>query len=116
MPPASAAAWRPVGIPSPAASATARRTVGSPMNRVEQADRVRAAADAGDREVGQPALDGRDLGRRLVADDALEVAHDRRVGVRAHRRPEDVVRRLDVRDPVAHRLVDRVLERRACRR
>ena len=33
MPPASAAAWRPVAIPSPAASATASRTDGSPMNR-----------------------------------------------------------------------------------
>ena len=78
----------------------------------EQADRVRAAADAGEREVRQPPLDGDELGRRLVADPALEVADDRRVRVRAHRRAEDVVGRLDVRDPVAHRLVDRVLERR----
>ena len=78
----------------------------------EQADRVRAAADAGEGEVGQPALDASELGRGLVADPALEVAHDRGVRVRAHRRAEDVVGRLDVRDPVAHRLVDRVLERR----
>ncbi len=33
VPPAIAAAWRPVAMPSPAASATARRTDGSPMNR-----------------------------------------------------------------------------------
>ena len=33
------------------------------------------------------------------------------IWVRAHRRAEDVVGRLDVRDPVAHRLVDGVLER-----
>ena len=78
----------------------------------EQADRVRAATDAGDREVRQPALDRDELGRRLVADPALEVADDRRVRVRPHRRAQDVVRRLDVGDPVAHRLVDRVLERR----
>ena len=111
VPPAIAAAWRPVSMPSPAASATASRTAGSPMNRGEQADGVRAAADAGEREVRQPALDGAQLGRRLVADPALEVAHDRGVRVRAHRRPEHVVRGLDVGHPVAHRLVDRVLER-----
>ena len=52
----------------------------------EQPDRVRAATDAGEREVRQAALDGEELGRRLVADPALEVAHDRRVRVRAHRR------------------------------
>ena len=48
---------------------------------------------------------------RLVADDPLEVAHHHRERVRAGDRAEQVVRRLDVGDPVAHRLVDRVLER-----
>ena len=61
-------------------------------------------------EVRQPPFDRRELGRGLVADPALEVADDRRVRMRAHRRSEDVVGRLDVRDPVAHRLVDGVLE------
>ena len=77
----------------------------------EQPDRVRAAADAREGEVGQPALGGLELDRGLVADPALEVAHDRRVRVRAHRRPEHVVGGLDVGHPVTHRLVDRVLER-----
>ena len=81
----------------------------------EQADRVRAAADARDREVRQSTLDVLELGGGLVADPALEVAHDGRIRVRAHRRAEDVVGRLDVRHPVAHRLVDRVLERRGAR-
>ena len=63
-------------------------------------------------KIRQPTLDRRDLGRGLVADPALEVADDRRVRVRAHRRAEHVMRGLDVRDPVAHRLVDRVLQRR----
>ena len=36
-------------------------------------------------------------------------------GMRAHRRAQDVVGRLDVRDPVAHGLVDGVLERRRAR-
>ena len=82
----------------------------------QQPDRVRAAADAREREIRQPALDRDDLGRGLVADPPLEVADDRRVGVRAHRRAEHVVGRLDVRDPVPHRVVDRVLERRAAAR
>ena len=53
---------------------------------------------------------------RLVAHDALELPHHPRVRVRAHHRAEAVVRRLDRRHPVAHRLVDRVLERAAPRR
>jgi hypothetical protein len=79
---------------------------------IEQPDGVRPAADAGDDEVGQAALHLSDLRRGLVTDDPLEVAHDRRVGVRAHRRTEHVVRVGDVRHPVAHGVVDRVLQRR----
>ena len=78
---------------------------------IEQAQGVRAAADAGDRQVGQPPFDPEQLGRRLVADDALEVAHEHRIRVRAHRRAEAVVRGLDVGDPVAQGLADGILER-----
>ena len=53
------------------------------------------------------------LRARLLADDRLEVAHDRGERVRPDGRADDVVRRLDVRHPVAHRLVDGVLERLA---
>ena len=60
----------------------------------QQPDRVRAAADAGDARSGSRPSTARELGRRLVADPPLEVAHDRRVRVRAHRRAEDVVGRL----------------------
>ena len=77
----------------------------------QQPDRVRPAADAGDGEVRQASLDRRELGRSLVADPALEVPDDGRVGMRPHRGAQDVVGRLDVRHPVAHRLVDGVLER-----
>ncbi len=78
---------------------TGRLDDGQPNRRLadepgEQADRVGAATDAGQREIGQSALDGQQLGRRLVADPALQVAHDRRVRMRAHRRAEDVVRGL----------------------
>ena len=55
------------------------------------------------------------LRARLVADDALELAHHPRVRVRPDDRTDAVVRGLDRRDPVAQRLVDRVLERRAAR-
>src|SRR5918996_716818 len=77
----------------------------------EDPDRVRAAADAGDHGVRQAALGGQDLLARLAADDGLEVAHDLRVGVRADAGADQVVRRLDVRDPVADRLARRLLER-----
>ena len=62
-------------------------------------------------DVGQPADPLEHLLARLVADDALVLAHHQRERVRAGHRAEDVVGRVDVGDPVAHRLVDRVLER-----
>ena len=77
----------------------------------EHADRVRPAADARDDAVGQAAGALEQLGARLVADDALQLADDRRVRRRADRRAEDVVRGLDVRDPVADRLGDGLLQR-----
>ena len=78
----------------------------------KQADRVRATTDAGHGKVRQPALDRVELRRSLVADPSLQVADERRIRVRPHRRSEHVVRRLDVGHPVAHGLVDGVLERR----
>ncbi len=56
-----------------------------------------------------------DLRARLVADDRLEVAHHDRVGVRPGHRADDVVGVLDVRHPVAHGLVHRVLQRARAR-
>ena len=79
--------------------------------RGEDADRVGAAADAGQDGVGQPALPLEHLLAGLVADHPLEVADHRRERVRPGDGAEDVVRRLDVGHPVAERLVDRVLER-----
>ena len=51
-------------------------TSASSTNGDEDADRVGAAADAGDHAVGQPALALEHLRARLVADHALQVAHD----------------------------------------
>src|SRR6478752_2047573 len=48
---------------------------------VKQADRVRAATDAGDRVVGQASFVLQQLRLRLAADNRLEVAHNRRVRV-----------------------------------
>ena len=54
---------------------------------VKEPHRVRAAADAGDAGVGQPPLRLQDLLARLAADDRLQLAHQRRVGVRAGDEP-----------------------------
>jgi hypothetical protein len=79
--------------------------------RMEDAHRVAAAADARDHDVGLAAGVARHLLEALAADHALEVAHHHRVRVRARDGADDVERRLDVGDPVAHRLVERVLQR-----
>jgi hypothetical protein len=71
---------------------------------------------AGDDCVGQAARPGRrveHLLQRLAPDHALEVAHHRRVGVRAEHAAQQVVRRAHVRHPVADRLIDGILERLA---
>src|SRR4051794_6881462 len=77
----------------------------------EHADRVRPAAHARENPVREPVAALEQLRARLVADDALQVADDRRVRRRAHRRADDVVRVGDVRHPVADRLGHRLLER-----
>src|SRR5258706_160510 len=58
---------------------------------MEDADRVRAAAHAGEDRVGQTPGRFEDLAARLDADHALEIAHDRRIGMRAERRAEQIV-------------------------
>ncbi len=79
--------------------------------RIEQAHRIGAAADAGDEQVGQALFLFQDLPAGFVADDALEIAHHQRIGMRAIDRAEDVMRGADVGDPVAHGFVDGFLER-----
>jgi hypothetical protein len=41
---------------------------------MEQADRVRAAADRRDQKIGQPTFGGKDLLARFLADDRLKIA------------------------------------------
>ena len=76
----------------------------------EDADRVGAAADAGDHPRGQLALGRQRLLARLVADHPLQVADQRREGRRADRGADHVVGGLDVGDPVADRRADRLLQ------
>lgn len=78
--------------------------------RVEHADRVGAPADARDDGIRKASDLGEELLARLFADDLLEVADHRRERVRARGGAEDVVGGLDRGDPVAVRVVDRVLQ------
>ena len=77
---------------------------------VEQANGVRSSSHAGDEQVGQTAFDLQDLLPRFSPDDALEVAHDGGVRVRAQRRAEQVMSGLHVGHPVTDGLIDRVLQ------
>ena len=77
---------------------------------MEQAYGVRAAADAGDHRVRQPPLGFHDLRAHLVSDNALEVPHHLRIGRGARGGADDVEGVVDIGDPVAKRLVERVLQ------
>ena len=77
---------------------------------VEDADGVRAAADAGAHGVGQTVGLLQDLGAGFLADDLVEVADHGRERVRAGGGAQQVVGGVHVGDPVAERLVDGVLE------
>ena len=77
----------------------------------EDPDRVRAAADARDDRVGQPSLGASTCSRASRPITDCSSRDQLRVRVRADARADQVVRRLDVRDPVADRLARRLLQR-----
>src|SRR5712691_9412242 len=85
--------------------------VGIVQEAGEDPDRVRAAADARDDDLRQPAFGLAELLARLAADHGLQLALDLRVWSGADARADQIVRRLDVRDPVANRLARCLLER-----
>ena len=102
------------GGESPAAGLDADELhVGVVDEACEEAHCVRAAADAGDGLVGQPAVLVEALPARLASDDALEVAHHFGIGGGAGDGADHVEGVVAVRDPVAEGLVHRVLERGA---
>src|SRR5665811_2134067 len=74
---------------------------------------VGGGSNAGAHSIRQTPDEVKHLGPRLDTDDALEVTHHLGERVRAGDGADHIVGGLDVGDPVAHRLVDRVLEGRA---
>ncbi len=79
---------------------------------MEDADRVAPPAHAGGYGIRQAPVFGEHLCPRLAADHRVEVAHHPRIRIRARHRADDVEGVGDVGDPVAHCLVERVLQRR----
>src|SRR2546430_9196216 len=78
---------------------------------MEQSDRVAAAADAGDEQIRQALFAFENLAACFNADDALKIADHHRVRVRTKNRAQYIMSGADVGDPIAHRFVDRFLER-----
>ena len=76
--------------------------------RSKHADGVTAAADARDDVARQFSLFFQKLLPRLIADDALEIAHNERIRMGADDRSDHVKRVVDVAHPVTDRLVNRV--------
>jgi hypothetical protein len=80
------------------------------QERMEQADGVGTAADAGDHRVGKTSFDLEDLLAGFGPDHRLEVADHHRIGVRAGGGADQVIGVVHVGDPIAHRLVHGVLQ------
>ena len=87
-----------------------------PDEVVERADGIAPAPYAGDDSLRQLPANFGELGLDLAADHPLEVAHDGGEWVGANGRPHEVVGRRQVGHPVAHRLIDGILERVGARR
>ena len=99
-------------MPSPAASAPTMRTSRSLRNAWKMPIALLPPPTQAVDGIGQAAVFGEHLRARLAADDGVEVAHHPRIRMRAGDGADDVERVAHVRHPVAHRLVERVLERR----
>ena len=112
-PVAKRAACLPAVNASPPAS-TPTRPHGRIFNKaIEEPKRVAPASHASHHRIRKLSGGGEDLPPRLLADHRLKFAYHQRIRVRAQHRAEKIVRAIDVRYPVPHRLVDRVLERSA---
>lgn len=82
---------------------------------MKQPDRVGAAADTGDQRIRQAAFGLLHLRPGLLADDALEVAHHHRIGMRPRDRADAIEGVVHVGDPVTQRLVHGVFQRARAR-
>ncbi len=80
---------------------------------VKESNSIRPAADARDQRVGQSPGLRQNLRARFAPDHRLKIAHHCRVGVRAERRAEQIMSRVNIHYPIADRFVDRVFQRLA---
>ena len=78
---------------------------------VEEADGVASATDAGHEHIREPRFFFQDLCARFAADDRLKIANHQRIRMRPKHRAQHVIRRADIRHPIAHRFVDGVFQR-----
>ncbi len=75
---------------------------------MKHADRVAAAAHAGEDRIRQAPLALQNLPPRFFSDDAVKIADHHGVRMRAQRRAEQVVCGMNVGHPIAHGLADGV--------
>src|SRR5436190_3224420 len=77
---------------------------------VKDPDRIRPTTDAGNYGSWKFPFRLHNLRASLTADDFMEVADHRRIGMRAEHAAQQVMRRADVGDPVAHGFVDCIFQ------
>ena len=111
LPPANRAAWSPLRIPRPPASTPVIRTPGSSRNSKNSPIALLPPPTHAISSSGSLPSRARICSLASIADHPVEVAHHLRVGARPVGRAQDVVGRADIGHPVAHRLVDGLLER-----
>src|SRR6266853_1534017 len=70
--------------------------------RMEQANGVRAPAYTSDEQIRQTVLGLQNLRSRLYADYSMKISHHTGIGMCSQNRSEQIVRRANIRDPVAH--------------
>lgn len=87
-----------------------------PDEIVERSNSITSTSDTRHHGVGQLALLFRQLRLDLSSNDSLEIADNGRERVRANCRSDQVMRVVEPRHPLAHRLIDGVLERLRARR
>ncbi len=112
-PPAKRAAWRPGLMASPPASTPISRTPASSTNASKMPMALLPPPTHAMTASGRRPICARHCSRASLPMTRLELAHHQRIRMRAERRAQQVVRVVGTRHPVAHGLVDGVLQRPA---
>src|SRR5690349_4223963 len=81
------------------------------QERVKNADRIAAAANARYDSIRQPTFFGHDLFAHLITDNPLKISDHHRIRMRASSRSEEEERIFNVSDPITKRFVSGVLQR-----